>query len=171
MKHLLTTFIFLGTLISCGSVPPSITPVSGFELDRYLGQWYEIARLDHRFERGLEQVTANYSLNDDGTVRVENRGFNVDDSDWSTAVGKARMASSPTIGQLEVSFFGPFYGPYIIFEMDKENYQHAFVTSSTNALWLLARTPQVSDDLKERFIRTAQAAGYDTEELIMVNHR
>lgn len=170
MTYRLFAFLAALSLTACGSVPSTITPVSGFELEKYLGQWYEIARLDHRFERDLEQVTANYSLNDDGTVRVENRGFNTADQEWSEAVGKARLAGSPDTGHLEVSFFGPFYGPYIIFELDKKDYQYAFVTSSTNALWLLARTPQVSDELKKRFVRDAAAAGYNTDELIMVNH-
>lgn len=156
-------------LTACGSIPDGIEPVSDFALARYLGQWYEIARLDHPFERGLEQVTANYSMNDDGSVRVENRGFSTAEQTWETAVGKARLSSNPANGALEVSFFGPFYGPYIIFELDTDGYQYAFVTSSTNALWLLARTPTVSEALKQRFIETASEAGYDTQALIFVN--
>lgn len=158
------------TLSACANIPDGVEPVTGFELDRYLGKWYEIARLDHRFERGLEQVTAIYSLNDDGSVRVENRGFAVEDNEWSSATGKARLAAAADTGSLEVSFFGPFYAPYVIFELDKDNYEFAFVTSGANALWLLARTPAVSDELKTRFVNRAKSAGYKTDELIFVNH-
>jgi len=155
-------------LISCSSLPESIQPVSGFDLKRYSGKWYEIARLDHRFERGLEQVTATYSVNSDGSVRVENRGFSIETEEWENAVGKARFAGNADIGQLEVSFFGPFYGSYVIFELDEENYQYSFVTGSENSLWFLSRTSKVSDELKVRFIEAIKAHGYNPDELIFV---
>jgi apolipoprotein D and lipocalin family protein len=164
------TVVFLSLLLSaCSGIPEGIEPVSGFELDRYMGKWYEIARLDHRFERGLEQVTATYSIQDDGTVRVDNRGFSTEEKAWEDAVGKAKFADNPTVGHLKVSFFGPFYGSYVIFELDKENYQYAFVTGGENSLWFLSRTPEVSDDLKDTFVNTVRASGYNTEELIFVN--
>ena len=165
----LNTVLLLLLLIACAGLPEGIEPTSGFELDRYTGKWYEIARLDHRFERGLEQVTAIYSINADGTVRVANRGFLPENNEWKDAVGKARFAGKSNIGHLKVSFFGPFYGSYVIFELDKENYQYAFVTGNKNSLWLLSRTPQVSDALKDHFVDTIREFGYNAEELIFVD--
>lgn len=168
MKAIITLLVSL-FLISCSGIPESIEAVDEFELDRYMGKWYEIARLDHSFERGLEQVTATYSINDDGTVRVENRGFSTKNSEWETAVGKARFAGDDNIGHLEVSFFGPFYGPYVIFDLDDEDYQYSFITSGQDYLWFLSRTPKVSDELKSRFLSKARKSGYNTDALIFVN--
>lgn len=170
-NRLLLTILLATALSSCGNLPESVKPIEGFQLNKYLGKWYEIARLDHRFERGLEKVTAHYSLNEDGSVKVENSGFSTEDQKWQTAVGKARLYNEPDVGYLEVSFFGPFYGPYVIFQLDKTEYQYAFVASSENALWLLSRTPQVSEQLKNQFIEAASAAGFATDELIWVNQQ
>lgn len=156
-------------LASCAGLPENAKAISDFELDKYMGKWYEIARLDHSFERGLEQVTATYSIKDDGSVRVDNRGFSSESKEWSEAEGKAKFYGDSSVGHLEVSFFGPFYGSYLIFDLDKDNYQYSFVTGSKNTLWFLSRTPTVSDELKEKFINDAQALGYDTEKLIFVN--
>jgi apolipoprotein D and lipocalin family protein len=152
-------------------VPESIEPVTDFDLNKYMGKWYEIARLDHRFERGLEKVSATYSMNSDGSVRVANRGFSTKSNEWKDAIGKAKFAGDKNIGHLKVSFFGPFYGSYVIFFLDKERYQHAFVTSSENSLWFLSRSPAVSDQLKEKFLRIVKDAGYNTEVLIFVNQK
>lgn len=168
MRALNIVILFL-LISACAGLPEGVEPTSGFELDRYMGKWYEIARLDHRFERGLEQVTATYSIEEDGAVRVANRGFSPKNKKWKDAIGKARLAGNSNIGHLEVSFFGPFYGSYIVFELDKENYQYAFVTGSKNLLWLLSRVPHVSEDIKEKFFDTAREFGYNTEELIFVN--
>lgn len=157
-------------IVSCADIPEGVDPVSGFELDRYMGEWFEIARLDHRFERGLQQVTATYTVQDDGTVRVINRGYMPDEGEWKQATGKARLAGAPGVGHLEVSFFGPFYGPYIIFELDKTDYQYAFVTSGEGYLWLLSRSPSVSSELTQRFLDVARELGFPTEELIFVEH-
>ncbi|MEH6557059.1 MAG: lipocalin family protein [Oceanicoccus sp.] len=156
-------------LASCAGVPDSIKPVTGFDLNKYTGKWYEIARLDHSFERGLEKVTATYSINEDGSVRVENRGFSTQNKEWEDATGKAKFAGDKDIGHLKVSFFGPFYGSYVIFDLDKENYQHSFITGSENSLWFLSRTPKVSEKLKDKFLSMVQEAGYNTEGLIFVN--
>jgi apolipoprotein D and lipocalin family protein len=170
MKSL--TVLVLSLLLSaCAGLPEGIEPVSGFRLDQYLGKWYEIARLDHRFERGLEQVTATYSMKEDGSVSVANSGFSLKESEWKEAMGRARFFGSSGIGHLEVSFFGPFYANYIIFELDSENYQYAFVTGNENTLWLLSRTPQISDELKDHFLSTARRFGYNSEELIFVNQK
>jgi len=147
--------------------PKPAEPISGFELDKYLGEWYEIARLDHRFERGLQNVSAEYSLKSNGTVKVVNRGFKNDK--WKQAIGKAKFADIEDVGFLKVSFFGPFYGSYIIFELDKENYQYAFIAGdNTNYLWFLSRTPTVSYELMDRFISKAKELGFNTDHLIFV---
>lgn len=158
------------TMTSCVSIPDGIKPVQPFDVNRYLGKWYEIARLDHRFERGMQQISAEYTLRDDGGLNVVNRGFIVDDGVWKTADGKAYFVSSNDQGYLKVSFFGPFYGAYIVFELD-EHYQYAFITSSTrDYLWLLSRTPTIDDQLMEHFLSTVKTLGFDTSQVIKVMH-
>ncbi len=150
-------------------MPKGITPVNEFELDKYLGKWYEIARLDHSFERGMEQVTAEYSLREDGGVAVTNRGFLQAKNEWREAEGKAFFVKGSDTGYLKVSFFGPFYGSYIVFDLDKENYQYAFVSGpDTSYLWLLSRTPTVDQELLARFVEKAKQLGFATENLIYV---
>lgn len=163
----LPLFLLIVLLGGCVSVPQNIAPVDGFELNRYLGKWYEIARLDHSFERGLANITAEYSLRADGGVKVVNKGFAVADNKWKEAEGKAYFVGSPQEGYLKVSFFGPFYGAYIVFELDKEDYQYAFITSYDNSyLWLLARTPTVSDEVLSRFVQKSGELGFATDKLI-----
>lgn len=158
-------------LSGCVGMPDGVTPVDGFELERYLGKWHEIARLDHSFERGLSKVTAQYSLREDGGVRVINRGFNADKDKWEESEGKAYFVEETTQGFLKVSFFGPFYGSYVIFELDKDDYQYSFISGpNTSYLWLLSRTPEVSPEVMERFLSMAESRGFATEELIMVEH-
>lgn len=166
----LTAVLLLG---GCSTgLPPGVTPVQDFDLQRYLGKWYEIARLDHSFERGLEQVTAQYSLRDDGGVRVINRGYDAASGTWKEAEGKAYFVRSPDVGYLKVSFFGPFYGAYVVFELDHEGYEYAFISGpDTSYLWLLARTPTVDDALIQRFVAAASARGFDTDALIFVPQR
>ncbi|MBU1190511.1 MAG: lipocalin family protein [Gammaproteobacteria bacterium] len=164
--------ISLATLLfGCQGLPQGVQPVTGFEVNRYLGTWYEIARLDHSFERGLSKVTADYSLREDGGLRVLNRGYSVAKNTWKDAEGKAYFVGSQDVGHLKVSFFGPFYGTYAVFELDKDNYQYAFVSGpDTSYLWLLSRTPTVSQALLDRFIEKAKALGFDTDSLIIVDH-
>ena len=158
-------------LPGCARMPGGVRPVEGFELERYLGKWYEIARLDHAFERGLDRVTAEYSLRDDGGVRVVNRGFSATKDRWKEAVGKAYFVRDRDTGFLKVSFFGPFYGSYVVFELDKQGYQYAFVSGPTTSyLWLLARTPTVSEDLVARFVNMSSDLGFDTDDLIFNSH-
>ena len=164
--------ILIATIVlsACTGLPKGVKPVDGFELNKYLGKWYEIARLDHSFERGLERVTAEYSMRDDDGVRVINRGFSRSDKEWEEAEGKAYFVRGQDEGYLKVSFFGPFYGTYVVFELDKADYQYAFVAGyNTNYLWLLARTPTVSKELLDQFINRAKALGFDTDQLIYVN--
>jgi apolipoprotein D and lipocalin family protein len=155
----------------CTGIPDNITPVSQFDINRYLGKWYEIARLDHSFERGMDNVTAEYSMMEDGGVSVLNSGYVTEDKKWKMADGKAYFIGRQDQGHLKVSFFGPFYGSYVIFELDKKDYQYAFVTSYDKSyLWLLSRSPVISDKLRKRFIRLAGDLGFATDELIYVNH-
>ena len=146
-------------------------PVDGFDINSYLGRWYEIARLDHSFERGLDNVTAEYAMRDDGGLKVVNRGYSRDKSEWKEAEGKAYFVGAEDKGHLKVSFFGPFYGSYVVFELDTANYQYAFVAGYNKSyLWLLARTPQVGDDVIERFKNRARELGFAADELIFVEH-
>lgn len=158
-------------LTGCLGMPKTVQPVNNFELDRYLGTWYEIARLDHSFERGLTRIQAEYSLRDDGGVRVLNKGYSVENQAWQEAEGKAYFVESPDQGYLKVSFFGPFYGSYVVFGLDQEDYQYTFVSGpDTSYLWLLARTPQVAPEVLEAFKQAAKERGFDTDKLIYVAH-
>ena len=169
MKKLLTILACLG-ISGCLGMPENIKPVQDFEINRYLGKWYEAARLDHSFERGLENVTAEYSLRTDGGVDVKNRGFSPAKGEWSEAQGKAYFVKDSTEGYLKVSFFGPFYGSYVVFELDRQNYQYAFVSGpDLSYLWLLSRTPNASKDVMADFIKKSESLGFDTGNLIMVN--
>ena len=157
--------------VACTGKPDGVVAVKDFELDRYLGKWYEITRLDHSFERGLNNISAEYSLRDDGGVKVINSGFSKEDNEWQQAEGKAYFVDSSDSGHLKVSFFGPFYGSYIIFELDRKNYQYAFVSGpNTSYLWLLSRTPQVDQEVLNRFKKRSQELGFDTSKLIYVEH-
>ncbi len=167
-KILLSLAVLLG---GCLGYPDTVKPVNNFELERYLGKWYEIARFDHSFERGLESVTAEYSLRDDGGVVVKNRGYSVEEKEWSESVGKAYFVQDKSTGYLKVSFFGPFYAPYVIFELDEKDYQYAFITSSSHSyIWFLSRTPTVSEELKNKFKENIKSNGFNPDNLIWVDH-
>jgi apolipoprotein D and lipocalin family protein len=156
-------------LSACTGMPAGVAPVKDFELNRYLGKWYEVARLDHSFERGLEQVSAEYSLNPNGSVKVVNRGYSTTKNKWSEAVGKAKFVQDPATGYLKVSFFGPFYGSYVVFDLDKEGYEYAFVSGpDLSYLWLLSRNKTVSPEVKASFLKQAKEIGFDTSKLIFV---
>jgi len=156
-------------LSGCTGVPEGVAPVRGFDLERYLGTWYEIARLDHSFERGLINVTANYSLRDDGGVRVVNKGFDPQRQVWKQAEGKAYFVKSPNTGYLKVSFFGPFYGAYVILELDHAAYQYALVSGpNRDYLWILARQPELAESVKKGLLEKAKGLGFATDDLIWV---
>ena len=169
MKKLwLSLVVFLA---GCTGLPPGVQPVTGFQAERYLGTWYEIARLDHSFERGMSRVTAEYTRRDDGGLNVLNRGYVDADKAWKQATGKAYFVDNPDTGYLKVSFFGPFYGAYGIFELDKQDYRYAMVSGpDTSYLWLLARSPTLDAATKERLVQRAKALGFDTSQLIFVEH-
>lgn len=158
-------------LAACTGIPDKVQPVQGFELQKYLGKWYEVARLDHSFERGLSQVSAEYSLREDGGVKVVNRGYNEDKKEWKVAVGKAYFVGAADHGYLKVSFFGPFYGSYIVFDLDQTGYQYALISGPDKSyLWILARTPQLDPAVSARLIAKAKAAGFETDKLIFPKH-
>ena len=157
-------------LAGCVAVPDGIQPVSGFQAERYLGTWYEIARLDHGFERGMSRVTAEYRRRDDGGIDVVNRGYLADTQTWKQADGKAYFVQSPDIGYLKVSFFGPFYGSYVVFELDRQDYRYALVAGPDRSyLWLLASSPTLDAATRQRLVARAKAAGFDTQKLIFVD--
>ena len=157
-------------LVGCLGVPEGARPVEHFVLDRYLGTWYEVARMDHSFERGLSNVTAEYSLRDDGGVRVTNRGFKDARSKWKDAEGKAFFDGDTSVGKLKVSFFGPFYGAYNIIALDQENYQWSLVAGpDTDYLWILSRTPALDQTIVDQLLLKAKAHGFDIDELIFVD--
>ena len=157
-------------LAGCTSAPEGVYPVDNFDLDRYLGKWYEIARLDHSFERGLSQVTAQYSLREDGGVAVLNTGYDANKGEWKSAKGKAFFVADPETGHLKVSFFGPFYGAYVIVELDPE-YRYALVSGPNRGfLWILARAPELSQSELDRLIARATELDFPTDDLIFVAH-
>ena len=169
MKKIITSVLIF--LTGCVSVPDNIKPVENFRLERYLGKWYEIARLDHSFERGLDRVTAEYSMRDDGCVRVINRGYSKKDNKWKQAEGKACFVKGDELGYLKVSFFGPFYGSYVVFELDHENYRYALVCGPDRSyFWILSRSPEITDELKTRLTGKAKSMGFDTDGLIYPEH-
>jgi apolipoprotein D and lipocalin family protein len=177
MKNFNLLLLSLFLLASCGGEMPQAAKdsvVQSVDANKYLGTWYEIARLDHTFEKGLEQVTAKYSLEKDGNIKVINKGYKTESKEWKEAVGKAKFvdpanADGSRTGRLKVSFFGPFYGAYNIIELDKPNYNYAIVSGGQEYFWILSRTPQLDETLKQTLIERAKNFGYATEKLIWVN--
>jgi apolipoprotein D and lipocalin family protein len=172
MNMALTTWAFSATLwlgTGCVGIPKNIQPVESFEVDRYLGTWYEIARLDHSFERGLTRVSATYSLREGGGLTVLNRGWSAPKQAWKSATGKAFFVGDGHRGHLKVSFFGPFYGSYIVFDLDRRDYQYALVCGPDRSyFWLLSRTPKMDPALQQKLIDKAKALGFATDALVLV---
>lgn len=161
---LLLTFF----LSACVTVPSGIQPIEAFDANRYLGTWYEIARLDHSFEKGLSHVSTEYSLRDDGGIQVKNLGFSSKEDKWNEAIGRAYFVGERDVAHLKVTFQWPFYGSYIVFQLD-ERYQHAYVTGNDRTtLWLLARTPQVDESIIDNFKKVAREKGFSVDDLIWV---
>ena len=157
-------------LAGCASMqpPPGIPAVSPFDLARYEGRWYELARLDHSFERGMMDVSATYQRQSDGSVRVVNRGFDVAKNQWRQAVGKALFTGDANTASLKVSFFGPFYGGYNVVALDPD-YQWAMVVGSNlGYLWILSRTPTLPTGVRSRLMAQARAMGVDVDKVLWV---
>lgn len=157
------------TLVACKSPTPpkGVQPISGFDASRYLGKWYEVARLENRFERGLEQVTATYGARSDGgsasSTAVMTRSKNAGMSD-----GKAYFTGAPTTAALKVSFFGPFYGGYNVIRLD-DDYQYALVSGpNRDYLWILSRTPTIPAAVKQDYLNTARELGFDVDRLVWI---
>lgn len=162
----LVLLLALAALAGCTGVPEGIRPVRGFELERYLGTWHEIARLDHRFERGLTDISATYSRRADGGVAVVNRGWDPAKGAWREARGRAYFLDGPDLASLKVSFFGLFYGGYHVFALDPD-YRWALVSGpSRDYFWILARQPELPPGLLADLLTRARRAGFDTDALI-----
>ncbi len=172
--------IIAGVLIGCvilgigaiiaynriNSIPQKAKAIKPFILDRYLGKWYEIARLDFRFEKNLNNVTAEYSLNEDGSVKVLNRGYDYVNHEQKESIGKAVFADSPDEAKLLVSFFGPFYTGYNVISLDTD-YKYALVAGkNSNYLWLLSREKSMPENVKKKFLEKAITLEYNVENLI-----
>jgi len=159
----------LTTLLGCTSIPKGLKPVANFDVERYLGTWYEIARLDHSFEKNLTHVSADYAQNEDGTISVTNRGYNQKKGEWKDIRGKAKFIGKDSIGSLKVSFFGPFYGGYHVIALEKESYQYAMVAGpSRSYLWILSRNKTLDDNIYLDLVSRAENWGFDTSQLIKV---
>jgi apolipoprotein D and lipocalin family protein len=176
MKNFNLLILSLFLLASCGGEMPQAAKdsvVQSVNAKQYLGTWYEIARLDHSFERGLEQVSANYSMQDDGSIKVVNKGYNTEKKEWKEAVGKAKFvdtanADGSRTGRLKVSFFGPFYGAYNIIDLEKPDYSYALISGGQEYLWILSRTPKMDEAVKQQLVEKAKTFGYATDKLIYV---
>jgi apolipoprotein D and lipocalin family protein len=165
MKFLI--LLILPFLTACAGIPEGIEPINNFDVNRYVGKWYEIARLDNRFERGLDQITAEYSLRDDGGLTVINSGYNIASEEREFAEGTAYFIDNPAAGSLKVSFFGPFYGGYHIIELDKENYSYVMIAGSDrDYLWILSRVPKLDEAVLKSLIAKAKSLGFQSDKLI-----
>src|SRR5210317_851376 len=168
MKQLLYTLILSMTLLLIGcsdKKPEKVTAVENFKLNEYLGKWYEIARLEHRFEKGMEGISATYSMREDGRVKVLNKGYKTKEQEWSEAEGKAYFVGASDKGFLKVSFFGPFYGSYIVMDTDYKTYT-MISGPDLSYFWILSRKPALDEKILDRLLAQAKEAGFDTSKLI-----
>lgn len=171
LATLLKTSLISLLLFGCTGVPSGIEPVRGFDVTRYDGTWYEIMRLDHSFEEGLTNVTATYTLRDDGSVGVLNRGFDPAECGWSDAEGTATFQEEPEVASLSVTFFWPFSGGYHVFHLDRDAYRYAIVAGPTrDYLWILARSPDLGEDKVAELVAVAAENGFAVDDLIRVSH-
>ncbi|MDA3911641.1 MAG: lipocalin family protein [Bacteroidales bacterium] len=169
-RYMLLSLLLASLFLSCSTIPKGVEAVKDFEKTSYLGKWYEIARFDFKFEEGLNNTTAEYSVNEDGTIRVENRGFDYTEKTWEQAIGKAKFVGDDDVAMLKVSFFGPFYAGYNVIALD-ENYKYALVCGqSLKYLWFLSRETEIPENIKNEYLQLAEDLGFDTSELIWVEH-
>ena len=170
-RMLVILFLVTSIILGCTRVPKGLEPVSGFDGQRYLGRWYEIARLDHSFERNLSNVSAMYTAKENGEISVLNRGYNEKSGNWKQIEGSARFIDNESVGSLKVSFFGPFYGGYHVIALDTVDYSYAMVTGpSLSYLWILSRTTELNEAIYSRLVNRAAELGFDTTKLIRVKH-
>ena len=155
---------------SCRTIPPNAVAVESFDKAKYLGKWYEIARFDFKFERNLNNTTAEYSLNENGTIKVDNQGYNTLKEEWVQAIGKAKFVENDCLAMLKVSFFGPFYGGYNVIAID-DDYKFALIAGgSLDYLWILSRETEIPDAIKTNYLAIAKSVGYDTSKLLWITH-
>lgn len=160
--------IMMNGLFSCATIPDGAEAVKPFEKEKYLGKWYEIARKDFKFEKDLIYTTAEYSINKNGTIKVDNRGYNPFKKKWSQAIGKAKFVRDENTAMLKVSFFGPFYAGYNVIALDKD-YQYALIAGQNlDYLWILSRKKTIPEDIKIQYLKIAESVGYKTDDLIWV---
>lgn len=158
------------SFFSCSTIPKGVSAVTPFEKEKYLGKWYEIARFDFKFERGLNNTTAEYFLQTNGKIKVVNKGYDYAQKKWKEAVGKAKFAGDDKTAMLKVSFFGPFYGGYNVIAIDQE-YKYALVSgSSLEYLWILSREKTIPVDIKTTYLEMAEKLGFKTSNLLWVEH-
>lgn len=166
---LINTVIMIG-LFSCSTIPKGVKAVAPFDKGKYLGKWYEIARIDFKFEKDLNNTTAEYSLNSNGTIKVINKGYNPKKGKWEQAIGKAKFVGNDAIGMLKVSFFGPFYSGYNVIALDPD-YKYALVGgASYKYLWILSRETNIPDEIKNKYLKIAEDFGYNTSNLLWIVH-
>ncbi|WP_413998173.1 lipocalin family protein [Flavobacterium sp. W1B] len=166
---LLISVTMLG-LFSCTTIPKNATAVNSFDKEKYLGKWYEVARFDFKFERNLNNTSAEYSLNENGTIKVDNQGYNTVKNQWQQSIGKAKFVRNDSTAMLKVSFFGPFYGGYNVLAID-EDYKYALIAGgSLNYLWILSRETSIPEDIKTKYLAIAEKVGYDTSKLLWIEH-
>lgn len=168
----LVTIALTSIALSCRvSIPKGASAVTNFDINKYLGKWYEIARLDFKFEKGLNNTTAVYSLKKDGSIRVENSGYDYTKNKWKKSIGKAKPVNkNANDGKLKVSFFGPFYSGYNVIALD-DDYKYVLIAGDNlKYLWILSRTSTIPDDIKNKYVAQAKSLGYKTEDLIWVEH-
>ena len=160
------TGVVLVTLRSCASIPEGAVAIKPFDKEKYLGKWFEIARMDFRFERNLNNVTANYSIKENGNIKVDNRGFDYVTREWKQAVGKAKLAGDPDEAKLKVSFFGPFYSGYNVIALD-DQYKYALVAGQNlKYLWFLSRETTMPESTKQSYLNIAKGLGYNVSTLV-----
>ena len=166
----LLTFTAVITFYSCATIPENATAVQPFYKEKYLGKWYEIARIDFKFEKDLNNTTAEYSLMENGKIKVDNKGYNVKEKKWTQAIGKAKFVGEEDVAMLKVSFFGPFYSGYNVIAID-EDYKYALVAGKNEKyLWILSRETTIPEEIKKNYLEIATKSGYNTSDLIWVKH-
>ena len=170
-KQFAAAFAFVLATVSAHALPKGAAAIEELDITRYAGKWFEIARMDFVFERGLINTTAEYSLADNGKIQVVNRGYNPKRDKWKKAEGKARFRTAAKNGELEVSFFGPFYGEYNIIALDAD-YRYALVVGNdAKYMWILSRERTLPEDVKDEYLEIARSIGVDTDKLIWVEQK
>lgn len=168
--YALITFVLITIFYSCSTIPENASAVQPFYKEKYLGKWYEIARIDFKFEKNLNNTTAEYSLREDGKIKVDNKGYNIKKKKWVQAIGKAKFVGDENVAMLEVSFFGPFYSGYNVIAID-DNYKYALVAGKNKKyLWILSRETTIPENIKKNYLKLAESIGYNTNDLLWVKH-